>query len=174
MENWKSIVGYEGLYEVSNTGLVRSLNYNHTGMAKLLKPRNNRGYLVVVLCKDGIHKHMFVHRLVAEAFIPNPNKLETINHKDEDKTNNAAGNLEWLSWMDNSNYGTRNKRIAEANVNNLKLSKQVQMFDKSGNVVKQFPSTQEAARQTGIAQSSIVTCCKGRIKSAGGYVWRYA
>ena len=170
MENWKEISGYEGLYEVSDKGRVKSLGNNKTRKEKILKPHKDTwGYLRVDLCKDGKVKHSKVHRLVAEAFIQNPNNLKTVNHRDEVKTNNASNNLEWMSKKDNLNYGTRNKRVAES------LSKQVQMFDKStGELLATYPSTHEAERITGIAQQSISSCCNGKRKSAGGYIWRYA
>ena len=127
------------------------------------------------LCKDGKVKQPTVHRLVAEAFIPNPNNLDTVNHKDEVKTNNVASNLEWLSRTDNNNYGTRNKRIAEAQINDPKKSKPVQMFDKTtGELLATFPSQSEASRVTGVAFQNISSCCNGKLKSTGGYVWRYA
>lgn len=165
-EAWKAIDGYEGLYEVSNTGLVRSLNFNNTGRAKLMKPRKRQdGYLSVNLCKNGKHKSIKLHRLVASAFIPNPLNLETVNHRDEDKTNNNVSNLEWLTRGDNARY---------SNVNNPKRSKQVQMFDKStGDLLTTFPSIKEAERRTGIAQENICHACKGRYMSAGGFVWKY-
>lgn len=176
METWKAIKGYEGLYEVSDIGRVKSLGNNKSKKEKLLKPSKNcYGYLFVGLCKDGKVKHVFVHRIVAEAFIPNPLGLETVNHKDEVKTNNFASNLEWLSFRDNHEYGTRNKRVAEANINHPSLSKKVQMFDKkTSELLATFPSTMEAGRVTGIYHSSISSCCNGKLKSAGGYVWRYA
>ena len=175
MEQWKSVEGYEGLYEVSDLGKVRSLNYNHTGKEKILKPqKDTSGYLQVNLCKDGQKKMLLVHRLVAEAFIPNHNNLATVNHKDEVKTNNTVGNLEWMSIKDNNNYGTRIKRMSEAKINNPALSKKVQMFDKStGELLATFPSTHEAERVTGINQGNISKCCKGKYKSSGGYKWRY-
>ena len=164
---WKEISGYDGLYEVSDTGLVRSLKF---GKTRILKPRKRRdGYLSVMLCKDSKYKIMFVHRLVASAFIPNPQNLDTVNHKNEDKHNNNISNLEWMTLADNQNYGTRNKRIAEAH------SKQVQQLDKkTGELLATFPSIQEAERQTGIADSNICSCCRGKLKSAGGYRWSYA
>ena len=167
MENWKEISGYEGLYEVSDLGRVKSLKY---GKEKILKQgKTTGGYLKVNLYKDGHRKHLFVHRLVSEAFIQNPNNLETVNHKDEVKTNNKVCNLEWMSKKDNNNYGTRNKRAAESH------SKQVQMFDKStGELLATFPSTLEAGGVTGIAPQNISECCRGKRKSAGGYVWRYS
>ena len=173
MEHWKAIDGYEGLYQVSNLGRVKSLK---CGKEKILKPgKNTGGYLHVDLYKDGHEKTVKIHRLVAEAFIPNPNNLDTINHKDEDKTNNTVSNLEWMSQKDNINYGTRNKRLSEANINHPSLSKQVQMFDKkTGELLATFPSIREAERVTGINKGHISQCCNGKRKSAGGYVWRYA
>ena len=171
MEQWKAISGYEGLYEVSDLGRVKSLWH---GKEKILKPgKTHDGYLQVGLCKDGQRKTITVHRLVATAFISNPRNLETINHKDEVKTNNTVGNLEWMSIKDNINYGTRNKRLSETQINDKNKSKAVQMFDRQGNLLETFPSTHEAERITGIAQQSISQCCLGKLKSAGGYVWRY-
>lgn len=175
METWKAIDGYDGQYEVSDLGRVKSLGNNKTRKEKILKQHNIRGYIRVVLYKDGHRKPLLVHRLVAESFIPNPQGLETVNHKDEVKTNNTVSNLEWMSIKDNINYGTRNKRISKSNTNNPKISKQIQMLDKqTGELLATFPSLAEAERVTGIAHQSIFQCCNGKRKSAGGYIWRYA
>ena len=161
MEQWKAIAGYEGLYEVSDLGRVKSFWH---GKEKILKPgKTHDGYLQVNLYKDGQRKMQLVHRLVAEAFIQNPQGLETVNHKDEVKTNNTVSNLEWMSMEDNVAYSR--PRWAK---------RSVQMFDnKTGELLATFPSTNEAERVTGIAHQSISECCNEKRKYAGGYIWKY-
>lgn len=113
-ETWKSVVGYEGLYEVSNLGNVRSVDRTlncKDGKIKhrkghLLSPKTDEGYFRVSLSKDGVKKLYKVHRLVAMAFIPNPDNLPVVNHKDEDKKNNKVENLEWCTVQYNSTYGS--------------------------------------------------------------------
>ena len=124
-EIWRPIVGYEGLYEVSSYGRVRSLDRYVKGKSyrlhkgKVLSPgKNSRGYLSAVLSYNGKHKAITVHRLVAEAFLPNPDNLPEVNHKDEDKTNNRVENLEWCNHKYNMNYGTRNIRAKETAIKN--------------------------------------------------------
>ena len=115
-EIFKDISGYEGLYQVSNLGNVKSLNYLRKGKEQLLKPNSNKiGYLYVVLCTNCQPKKKYVHKLVAEAFIQNPYGCSFVNHKDEDKTNNCVTNLEWCTFQYNCNYGTRNQRISIGN-----------------------------------------------------------
>lgn len=169
MEDWRDIKGYEGQYEVSSLGRVRSLNFNREGRCQLLKFEMTKwGYLRVVLHKDGKAKHYSVHRLVAEAFLANPLGLTEVNHLDECKTNNAVANLEWCSAKDNSNHGTRNTRIAAAQ------SKPIKQLSKDGVLVAVWPSSMEAWRQTGIYQSDICKCCNGKHRTAGGFKWQYA
>ena len=175
MEEWRDIEGFEGKYQVSNMGRVKSLNYNHTGKERILKAgKSNIGYLQVDLCKDGKGKSYKIHRLVAQAFIPNPENYNEINHVDENKENNRVENLEWCDRSYNCNYGTRNKKSAEKRRNDLKMSKPVVGINKVSGLILEFPSAKEASRVTGVNQSSISACCKGkRYKSAGGYFWQY-
>ena len=113
MEEWKNIIGYEGLYEVSNIGNVRNVRRN-----TLLKLSKNQGYIQVHLYKNGIRTGLKVHRLVAEAFIPNADNLPQVNHKDEDKTNNSVDNLEWCDHKYNVNYGHRTENAINTRVKN--------------------------------------------------------
>ena len=174
-EIWKDILGYEGKYMVSNWGRVKSLNYNRTGKERILKAGDNgNGYLEVILFKDGKGKHYKIHRLVAQAFLENTKGYTEVNHRDENKQNNCVENLEWCSRSYNNNYGTGNKKRAEKSTNNPKISKAVIGINKISGLKMEFPSTREASRQLGIANSNICSCLKGRQKSAGGYVWHYA
>lgn len=168
-EIWKPLENYEGLYEVSNYGIVKSLNYRKTGKERILKGNaNGDGYLRVTLTKNGKKKTCRINRLVAQAFIPNPDNLPEVNHKDEDKTNNKVENLEWCTRAYNCNYGTRSKKVAE------KLSKPIYSIDKESGLVTYWESATVAERQTGISNKHINDCLKGRRKSAGGYYWFYA
>lgn len=166
MEIWKDIEGYEQLYQISNLGNVKSLGNGGSNASKdkILKPAKLKyGYLTVNLCKQGKRKQYQIHRLVAQAFIDNPNNLPEVNHKDEDKTNNYIENLEWCERKYNINYGTRNQRSAE------NRSKKV-MCVETGVV---YPSTIEVERQLGFYQQNISSACNGKYKQAYGYTWRY-
>ena len=185
MENiiWRPVVGYEGLYEVSNTGQVRSMNYNRTGVPGLLHPevkkcKGSLPYLRVIMHKDKRQKKFSVHRLVAQTFLPNPENKPEINHKDEDKTNNFVflnedgsvdkekSNLEWKNHRDNLNHGTRNERVAKA------LSKRVLQLSLSGELIKEWPSTQECGRN-GFNQGAVAACCRGEKPHYKGFLWMY-
>ena len=161
-EEWKPVVGYEGLYKVSNQGRVRSLPRNSTS-GKILKLKTNTdGYLLATLYKDGKSKSYRVHRLVALAFIPNPNNLPEINHKSEEKWLNTVDNLEWCDRVYNINYGNRTK----------KTSKPVKQLTLNGELVYIWPSMAEAGRN-GFNHQNICSCCQGKHKTAYGYKWKY-
>lgn len=160
VEKWKAINGYEGLYEVSNHGKVR------TAYGVILKGQANGDYRDIVLTKNKIRKKYKVHRLVAEAFVPNPYGFPIINHIDECPSNNNAENLEWCTYKYNTNYGTCVKRRA---VNHYKPVNQY-----SGEVfVKRWKSIMTASKCLGINSSSITKVAKGKRKTAGGFGWRY-
>lgn len=153
-EIWKPVKGYEGLYEVSNLGRVKSLKY---GREKVLKPGDdNNGYLFVKLYKDGKRKHFKVHRLVAEAFLPNPEGLPEVNHRDEVKTNNVVYNLEFCSRWYNMHYGTLQERTTAARSKAVEASK----FSDFREIELRFNSTAEAGRN-GFNQGNVSKCCRG-------------
>ena len=180
MENeiWRPVEGYLGLYEVSSCGRIRSLERMkwcglHGGCyiavpEKILKTRKSRnGYTCVNLYKDGKMKTHKVHRLVSVAFIPNPNNLPEVNHKDEDKENNHVDNLEWCTPKYNVNYGTGTERMAE------KHRKPIYSVDRETGLITYWESIAEASRQLGISKGNICSCLKGRYRFAGNYVWHY-
>ena len=183
-EEWKDITGYEGLYQVSNFGKVKSLNYRRTGKECLLSvTTNNFGYSCVYLNKNGKRNGYYLHRLVAEAFLSNPMLLPEVNHKDENPLNNNVENLEWCTHVYNMNYGTvinrvKNKLKKSGHYKYLnsivtnKLSKKVYQYDLNNNLIKIWDSTNECGRN-GYGQSSVSACCRGKQKQAYGYKWFY-
>ena len=199
-EIWKDIKGYEGYYQISNMGRVKSLERTvrsgrgcyRTVSEKILKAGDNgHGYLYVILRKDGKDKTCRINRLVAQAFLENPDNLPEVNHKNEDKTDNRVENLEWCSKLYNIKYGTgikrradklkgrklseeHKKKIAEKNRNNTKRCKPIFSVSKESGLIMWWQSAKEASRQLGIPQCNICACCKGRQKSAGGHIWFYA
>lgn len=172
-EYWKPVLGYKGLYEVSNWGRIKSLPRNGTvKYARILKPHTNKsGYSYVILCKNNIKKTFLVHRLVAEAFIDNTDNLPQVNHKDENKLNNSVDNLEWCDVKYNHNYGTINERISKSQING-KSSKIVIQYNLDGTFVREWPSTMECERN-GYNNTCISKCCLGKLKTYKGYIWRY-
>lgn len=184
-EIFKDIVGYEGLYQVSNLGRVKALGNgkSNNSKEKILKPyKSKNGYLKVNLHKESEIKHFLIHRLVAIHFLPNPNNYPCVNHKDENKENNCVDNLEWCDVHYNNTYNERHKKVGEKNVVSMKgvhinrkdFSKEVIQMDLEGNEINRFPSTNEAQRQLGVSQSSISQCCNGKRQTAYGFRWQYA
>ena len=180
-EIWKDIKGFEGLYQVSNLGRVKSLKRFRKGKngslvpvkEKILKPRMlNSGYYIVHLCKNSIQKWYQVHRIVYEAFNGSISEGLQVNHINEVKTDNRLSNLNLMTCKENINYGTGIERRAKKQIKGKK-SKPVLQFDLNDNFIKEYPSTHQAERETGFSQGNIVNCCKGRCKTAYNYIWKY-
>lgn len=179
MEEWKNIEGYEGLYQISNYGRVKSLSrkvwqFNKYVITQefIMKNKNSKdGYKRIILCKDGKYKTFLVHRLVAKHFLNNINNLPYINHKDENKDNNSVDNLEYCTAKYNCNYGNHNINL----INSIKRKKKTLQYDLNGNLIKEWISASSASKGTGISKCNIIACCnnKEHYKTAGGYVWRY-
>ena len=182
-EQWRTAVYdgivYEGLYKVSNFGRILSLDYNGTGKPGLMTPvEMPNGYFQVGLSKNGEYKKCYVHRLVAETFLPNPENLPEVNHIDEDKTNNFVflnedgsvnkkkSNLEWKTHRGNCNHGTRNERVAKAQ------SKRVLQLSLSGDLIREWESTRECGRN-GFDSGHVSACCNGKQKTYKGFRWMY-
>lgn len=173
-EIWKDIEGYEGLYQVSNLGRVRSLDSWIRSKCNSMRLRKGRiinqrlslqGYKRVHLSKGNTSKHYVVHRLVAEAFIPNPDNLPQVNHINEfDKTDNKVENLEWCTQEYNHNYGTHNKRVGE------KQSKPVYQYTLDNQLVKVWKSTAECRRN---GFNNVSACCRGVLITVKGFRWSY-
>ena len=180
-EIWKDIKGYEGLYQVSNLGRVKSLErivVDKIGRKRFLKERilkpftNHKVYLQVHLYDaNGKKGTLKVHRLVCEAFHENSQNKPEVNHINEDKLDNRACNLEWVTRKENINHGTRNARVGKAV--SKALSKSVGQYTRDGKLVKVWQSTIEVKRQLGFSAGNISKVARGKLKTAYGYVWKY-
>lgn len=159
-EIWKDVVGYEGLYKVSNFGNIYSVKRKRN--LKLINSHHGHKRIRLYVGSKNWRTYA-VHRLVAQAFIPNPENLPEVNHKDENSSNNSADNLEWCTKEYNISYGERIAKTYSA----------VEMLTLDGAIIKEFDSQVEASKETGIRQGSISNCCRGFAKTAGGYKWRY-
>lgn len=169
IETWKDIIGYEGLYKVSDWGRIKSLyNYKRNG-TDILKPKIKRGYYQIGLRKNGKRKWFAVHRLVAQAFIANTNNYPCVNHKDENKLNNCVDNLEWCTVGYNNTYNNRISRVVE------KTSIAVMQYSREGEFIKEYTSISEAARENKIYPGTISGCCRHKkgFYTRGGYIWKY-
>ena len=156
----KNIKNYEGIYGITTEGDV----YSYKKKMFLTPKDNGSGYMQVQLFKDGKGKNYKIHRLVAEAYLPNPENLPQINHKDENKTNNCLQNLEWCDAKYNTNYGTRNKKVSNS------LKKAILQYDLDGNFIREWLSATDVGKEV---SGHICNCLKGRKKSAYGCIWKY-
>lgn len=183
VEIWRDIKDYEGLYKVSNLGRVKSVDHyvcynkrnNKLSLCKgrLLRPvANNMGYLRVNLSKEGNTQPYLIHRLVAETFIPNPDNLPEVNHKDETPKHNYVENLEWCSHIYNMGYGTilerKSKKMTGKPSSHISP---VQQYNLDGELISEYKSMTEAHKRTGISLSNICFSCNNEGKTAGGYRW---
>lgn len=178
-EIWKDVVGYEGLYQVSNLGRVKSLARRRLMISqgntvfgavheRILKFGASLGYQCVTLSKNGVHERIRVHKLVAKHFIPNPEKKEQINHIDGNKHNNCANNLEWCTASENQRHavdsGLRDNAIQKRRI-------YFYQFDKEGNFVHRWHGYKEAEETVGVPRQSIAECVNRKGGSAYGYLW---
>ncbi len=166
-EVWKPVVGYEGIYEVSSLGNLR----NASGKRLSVFP-NQAGYYRVNLCYHGKRRAKFIHRIVAEAFLENPLDYSQVNHKDENKRNNSVDNLEWCNAEYNTNYGSRNQRVAE--IMRMRNNRSIVAVDPKSNEETIFPSITFASAIIGKQKSYICYAIKHPQKAYSGYKWRYA
>lgn len=166
MEIWEEVYGFDSLYEISNLGRLRTKHHGARGYQKeyrYIEPRDNgKGYLCFNLKSNHTQKTVYVHRLVANAFVANPNKHTEINHKDENKRNNSADNLEWCSHINNCNYGTRNERAKAKRTRKI-------ICNETGVI---YNSVEQAAEIMGVGKTAISNCLHGRTKTCAGYTWR--
>lgn len=176
-EIWKDIRGYEGMYQVSNLGRIKSIEriaYRNDGtplhLKELIMTPSLNTYLYARLRKDGQYKHLAVHRLVCDAFHLNPNNLPCVNHKDNNPLNNCADNLEWCTYSYNNNYGTHSKRASDSMVE--KYGVPIDVFSKDGVYLRSYKSIRDAVLE-GYTRDSISKCCRGILKSHYGVVFRY-
>lgn len=175
---WLPIYGYEVIYEISDFGEVKSLNYNHTGKEKILAKKLHRsGYDTVMLCKNAEKKNKSIHILVAQAFVDNPQRKPQVNHKDGNKHNNCAENLEWVTASENIKHSF--DVLGKQPINKGRLGKShyaakpIYQYSLDGTLVKAWDCVSDAAREIGCKPCQILNNVKGRNRTCHGYMWRY-
>lgn len=180
-EIWKDIENYEGKYQVSTFGRVKSLNYNKTCKERIMKPDKDKGgYLRVVLCKNNRVKFFAVHRLVALAFIPNPENKPCIDHINTIRDDNRSENLMWCTYKENSNNPISRKRLLDNSPVVGKFgkdnccSKPVYQYSLEGKLIRKWDCVRDVERGLGFDPSNISKCCSGKIKTAYKFVWKHA
>lgn len=170
MESWRNIEGYDGLYQISNLGRVKSLKPKERVLKNIL---GKNGYYVVSLYKDKKEKRVLVHRLVAETFIPNLSNKPVVDHINTIKTDNNVNNLRWATIKENNNNCITKKRFSEAKKSKpSNVSKRVKQYSKDGEYIKTFNSAEEAQRELNISHH-IGEVCNKKLRSCGGYIWEW-
>ena len=176
-EIWKDIKGYEFRYQISNVGRIKSLRryvYNHFSKEKILTPvLTKKGYLQIRLSDGKRFKGYKIHRLVAQAFIPNPDNKPQVNHIDGNKLNNKVDNLEWCTGKENMIHAAKNKLLKDVSGNKNPNCKKINQFDLDGNFIKEWDSIYDITNAFKIDRHIITKCCTFKCKSACGYIWRY-
>lgn len=173
-EVWKDIKGYEGLYQVSNLGQVKSLNYNHTGKEKIRKlDISNKGYKCILLVKNGKKKKKTIHRLVAETFISNPKNKPQVNHIDGNKENNCVANLEWTTNSENEKHAYNNNLKHKLFGKNNGKSKAIIQYDLQWNFIKEYETIRQASKETNMGITTIIYILKGKTKKPKKYYFKY-
>lgn len=177
-EIWKDIKGFEGIYQVSNLGNVKSLNYRNTKEEKMLTPKkNNSGYLWLELTNNKKKSCLLIHRIVALEFIPNLNNLPIVNHKDENPMNNCVDNLEWCTALQNVRYSIdlhpERTRGRKGTRRPHKYTQNVIQKTLDGKIVKEYDCTADVAIDNKFNQWSIIQCCTGKRNTAYGYKWEF-
>lgn len=171
-EIWRDIKGYEGLYQISSKGRVKSFRkpkkFGEPDEYILKNYLSNNGYLQVFLYGKNARKSFSVHRLVAEAFIPNPNNFPQVNHKDENPTNNSVDNLEWCTAIYNNRYGTATIRAA------ITSGSMIEQYLPSGEFLAKYACVSVASKITGVPTGVIQKCASGRTKAGNNFIWKYA